>query len=146
MITQVWSKFYVIWCSNERFAIIIEIFIWISRVYFPVTKWTSVTSIYLSISSSDPSTKSEISGVIWQVTPDVVQPKTPPFSTCHLIWVNCKVLSQLSQPIYLLFSYLNIARHNLVIGLCCEQFNFLFYVSRENQPKVFSLYIFCFFQ
>ena len=55
---------------------------------------------------------------------DVVQLKTPPFSTRHLILVNYKVLSQLSQPIFLSFSYLNSARHNLVIELCREEFFF----------------------
>ena len=51
-------------------------------------------------------------------TMDGVQPKTSPFSTSHPIWVNYKVVSQLSQPISLLFSYLNSARHYLVIELC----------------------------
>ena len=32
-----------------------------------------------------------------------------------------KVLSQLSQPIFLSFSYLNSTRHNLVIELCREK-------------------------
>ena len=41
-----------------------------------------------------------------------------PFSSHHLISVNYKVVSQLSQSISLSFSYLNIARHNLVIELC----------------------------
>ena len=41
------------------------------------------------------------------------------FSTRHLIRANCEVLSQLSQPIFLSFSYLNKAQHNLVIELCC---------------------------
>ena len=49
---------------------------------------------------------------------DGVQPKTPPISTRHLIWVNYKVLSKLSQLIFLSFSYLNNARHNVVIELC----------------------------
>ena len=42
-----------------------------------------------------------------------------------------------------LFSYLNIARHNLVIELCREQV--YFYGSRENQPKVFRHIFFAFF-
>ena len=46
---------------------------------------------------------------------DVVQPKTYPFSTRHLILVNYKVLIQSSQPISLSFSYLYSARQNLVI-------------------------------
>ena len=52
---------------------------------------------------------------------DVVQPKTSPFSTRHLILVKYNFLSQLYQPISLLFSYLNSERHNLVIELCREQ-------------------------
>ena len=49
---------------------------------------------------------------------DRVQPKTSPFSTRHLILLNYKGVSQLSQPILLSFSYLNSARQNLVIELC----------------------------
>ena len=52
----------------------------------------------------------------WQIT-DWVQPKTSPFSTRHIHSMNYKVLSKLSQPIPLLFSYLNSARHNSVIEL-----------------------------
>ena len=47
-----------------------------------------------------------------------VQPKTSPFSTGDIIWVTYYVVSQLSQPIFLSFSYLNIALPNLVIDLC----------------------------
>ena len=50
---------------------------------------------------------------------DGVHPKTSPFNTHHLIWVTYKVVSQLSQPIFLSFLYLNSAKHNLVIELCC---------------------------
>ena len=49
---------------------------------------------------------------------DGFQPKTSPFSTYHLIRVNYKVLSQLSQSVFLFFSYFNSARHNLAIELC----------------------------
>ena len=49
---------------------------------------------------------------------DRLQPKTSHFYTRHLLRVNCKIVSQLSQPMFLSFSYLNIARHNLVIELC----------------------------
>ena len=38
---------------------------------------------------------------------DGVQPKTSPFSPHHLIWVNYKVVSQLSALIFVSFSYLN---------------------------------------
>ena len=58
---------------------------------------------------------------------DVVHPKTSPFSTRHLIWVKYKVLIQLYQLIFLSFSYLNSARHNLVIGLCREQLLIYFF-------------------
>ena len=51
---------------------------------------------------------------------DVVQPKMFPFSTDHLIWVNYKVLSQLFQLIYMVFSYLNSVWHFSVIKLCYE--------------------------
>ena len=47
-----------------------------------------------------------------------VHPKTSPFSTRHPISANYKVVIQLSQPIFLSLSYLNSARHNLVIELC----------------------------
>ena len=46
---------------------------------------------------------------------DRVHPKTSHFSTCHIILVNFKVVSRLYQPIFLSFSYLNSARHNLVM-------------------------------
>ena len=36
---------------------------------------------------------------------DGFQPKTSPFSGCNLILVKYKVLSQLSQPIFILCSY-----------------------------------------
>ena len=51
---------------------------------------------------------------------DGVQPKTSSFSTCHLIWVKYKFVSQLFQPIFLSFSYLNSARHFSVIEMCRE--------------------------
>ena len=63
-----------------------------------------------------------------QMLYDGVQPKTPPFSTRHLIWVNDKVVSQLFQPIYLSFLYLNSVGHNLVIELCCALKTFLIFV------------------
>ena len=49
------------------------------------------------------------------------QPKTPPFSTHHIIWVKYEVLGQISQYMSLLFSYSNSVRHNLVIEFCREQ-------------------------
>ena len=56
--------------------------------------------------------------ILMEFTWDGVHPKTPPFSTSHLIWVNYKVVSQLSQPVFVSFLYLNSGRHNLVIELC----------------------------
>ena len=53
-----------------RFILSSRIFILTSPVCFTVTKFLSATSIYLSISSNDTSTKSEISGFVWQVAPD----------------------------------------------------------------------------
>ena len=47
-----------------------HMFICNSSVFFAVTKCPSETSMYLSIYTSEPGTKSEISGVMWQVTPD----------------------------------------------------------------------------
>ena len=43
------------------------------------------------------------------------------FSTRHLIRVNYKVVSQLSQPIFRTFSYLNSVRYSLVIEFCRVQ-------------------------
>ena len=77
---------------------------------------------------------------IWRPTKYGFQPKTSPFSTRHLIWVNYEVLSQLFQPRALLFSYLNSARHNSVIELCPEQFFDFFYVVLEkNNLKFFAM-------
>ena len=52
---------------------------------------------------------------------DGFQPKTSSFYTCHLIWVDYKVIGQLSQLIFLLFSNFKSARHNLVNELCLAQ-------------------------
>ena len=52
---------------------------------------------------------------------DVIQSKTSPFSVHRFIWLNYTFLGQLSQPISLLFSYLNSVLHNLVIELCHEK-------------------------
>ena len=78
---------------------------------------------------------------------DRVQPKTPPFSTCHIVSVNYKVASQLPQPIFLSFSYLNSARHFSVIELCREPLLLLllFYGFREDWLIVFLLFIFFLF-
>ena len=59
-----------------------------------------------------------ISNNIYQSSIDRFQPETSPFSTRYLIWVNYNVVSQLSQPTFVSFSYLNSVRHNLVIELC----------------------------
>ena len=49
---------------------------------------------------------------------DRVQTKTLPFSTRHIILLNYKVVSQLSQLSFLSLSYLNSAQHNLAVELC----------------------------
>ena len=72
-------------------------------------------------------------------TIDGVQPKTPPFSTRHLIWVKWKVLSQLFQLIYLLFLYLNSVRHFSVIEFCREQFAY-FIFSRFQRKSTYSFF------
>ena len=61
-----------------------------------------------------------------------VQPKPPPFSTRHLIWLNYKVVSQLFQLIYLAFSYLNIVRHFPGTELCRDNFISLFSTVLEK--------------
>ena len=52
---------------------------------------------------------------------DEVQPKTYPFSTRHLIWVNYKVVSQLFQIMYLACLYINSARPFSYIEFFHEQ-------------------------
>ena len=70
-----------------------------------------------------------------------------PFSTVHLILFNFKVLSKLFKSISFLFSYLNIARHNLVVELCCEQQNRTKpTVPEKINLKFFRYSFFCFFQ
>ena len=73
-------------------------------------------SIIMSVSCSGTTHESLFKNQLFRILQcDGFHPKTPPFSTRNLILVNYKVLSQLSQPISLLFSYLNSVRHNLVI-------------------------------
>ena len=47
-----------------------HIFIWTSHIVFAVMKRKSKNSMYLSVSANDPGIKSEISGVIWKVSPE----------------------------------------------------------------------------
>ena len=54
----------------KGFPLSSRIFIWTSPVYFAVTKCPSETSIYLSVFTSKPGTKYEISGVTLQVAPE----------------------------------------------------------------------------
>ena len=58
-----------------------RIFIWTSHVCFAVTKCISLTSVYFSVSTNKPSIKSEITGVLWQVTPQskiqLMAPQSP---------------------------------------------------------------------
>ena len=66
-----------------------------------------------------------------------VHPKMSPFSTCHLIWLNYKFVSQLFQPILLSFSYWNSSGHNLVTELCRALKNNIFvYGYLVNWPTV----------
>ena len=55
--------------SIKGFPLLSCIFIWTSPAFFAVAKCPSATSMYLSVSTNDPSIKSEISCVLWQVTP-----------------------------------------------------------------------------
>ena len=72
-------------------------------------KWTSETSMYLYISTSDTGTKFEISGVMWQVAPD---------SKIYL--VSCK----LSQKSLLGLSTLE-ETHSIDVYILCDS---LYYV------------------
>ena len=56
--------------SMKDFPLSFRIFIWASPVYFAVTKFSSATSIYLSVFLNEPGIKSKISGVMWQVAPE----------------------------------------------------------------------------
>ena len=76
---------------------------------------------------------------------DGFHPKTSPFSTRHLIWVNYEVLSQLSQPMSILFSYLNSVRHNPTIELCRDQFFVFFYGPWKKELKFVLLWTFLIF-
>ena len=60
--------------------------------------------------------------------------------------MNYKVVHWFSQPILILFSYLNDARHNLVIGLCRALMAFWFFACLVNCRKVLYLLHYCFFQ
>ena len=71
------------------------------------------------------------------------QPKTFPFSTHDIIWVNYQFISQRSQIIFLSFSYLNSARQISIIELCRELSYFLilrFYskMTYSFVPIIFS--------
>ena len=70
---------------------------------------------------------------------DKVQPKTYPFSTRHLIWVNYKFVSQLYQPIFDSFSYLNIARQKFRHWIVSCTKNILIFVLRLFSELTYSL-------
>ena len=76
---------------------------------------------------------------------DGFQPKTSPFSTCHLIWVNHEVLIQLSPPMSILFSYLNNVRQNSVIELCLENIFCFFLWFLEKRTSSFFTMVFLLF-
>ena len=75
------------------------------------------------------------------IATDGVQPKMSQFSKRHLFWVNYKVVSQLSQPIFLSFSYLNSPRHNLVIELCCSLKIFYFFMVIHSTDLQSCIYL-----
>ena len=56
--------------ATKSFLLSLHIFIWTYPLCFDVTKFPYETSIYLSLAISEPDTKSEISGVMWQVVPE----------------------------------------------------------------------------
>ena len=72
---------------------------------------------------------------------DRVQPKTSPFSTCHIIWVNYKVGSQSFQLIYLSLSYLNGVRHFSFIEVCRDLFYFILFLrfQRKSTKTFFAV-------
>ena len=73
----------------------------------------------------------------YNVTNDGVQPKTPPLSTRHLIWVNYKVVSQLFQLIYLKFSYSNSVRHFQALNCVVSKNNLRF--QRKSTYSFFAM-------
>ena len=56
--------------AMKGFTLWSRTFIWTSTVCFTVTKWTYATLVYLCVSTKNLGIKSEISGVIWQVSPE----------------------------------------------------------------------------
>ena len=54
----------------KGFPLSSHMFVWISPCFFCCEKCPSVTSMYLSIWTSNPGTKSDISSVMWQVMPE----------------------------------------------------------------------------
>ena len=64
----------------------------------------------------------------------------PPFFTRHLILVNYAFLSQFSQPMSILFSYLKTVRHNSVIDLFCDQEQLLFFMVSFKKNSLFAMF------
>ena len=56
--------------AMESFPLSSRILIWTSPVFFAVEKCPYATFLYLSVSTSNPGMKTEISGVMWQVAPE----------------------------------------------------------------------------
>ena len=78
---------------------------------------------------------------------DLFQPKTDLFSTRALICVHFKTVHYFSQPIlFILFSYLNISRYNLVIELCRALKKTLAHSYFLNWLTFFSYWIIGIFQ
>ena len=117
MSTLEWNK---LWNNTHKLTLNVRQYITSFCVYIPI----HLRRIHFVF----PSAESWRWSII--LSKDGVQPKTPPFSTRHLIWVNYKVVSQWSQPILLSITYLNGARHNLVIELCRALFKY------ENERKM----------
>ena len=90
-----------------------------------------------------------VNGLYWKytcTTLDGFQPKMFHFSTCHLILVNYKVLSHLSQTISLSFLYLSSIRQNLVIELCRDNFVYIYFtVAEKKNLKFFTMVFFAVF-
>ena len=125
--------------AMKDFPLLSCIFIWDSPVCFSVKKCPSSTTMYLYVSTNDPSTKYEISGVMWQVTSDsktqLVSCEMSPkyflgFPHCntyvpqrHLLWYV------LFSDVLSIFVYLY-ARY---LGFYMFQWSFFFKVSGFGQ-------------
>ena len=117
-----------------------RIFIWTSPVCFAVTKYPSVTSICLSVSTNEPVIKTWISAVMWQVVPEskaqLVSCKMSPeylleISTLENICAIYVYIFCDSVWSVLFYDILSIVvnLYARVLGFSVFQWNFLFKVS-----------------